>query len=140
MKISELCNNAITITQDQTLYDAACLMEENNVGSVVVTGEDKDAKPVGMITDRDLVIRGIADNKDLKETKVSEIMSENLLFLESQKGIKEAIDEMNEKGVRRAPVLNNEKLCGVVAVDDLIELLAKELNSLAGLVKKQMTT
>lgn len=141
MKIVDLCNkNTVTIEQNKNLYDVACLMEENNVGCIVVTKDNsEDFKPVGIITDRDLVVKVMANNKDYKETKVAEIMSKDLLILEGHTGIQEAIEEMNKKGVRRAPILKDKKLCGVVAVDDLIELIADELNSLSDLVKKQVS-
>jgi signal-transduction protein with cAMP-binding, CBS, and nucleotidyltransferase domain len=138
MAIGDLCvNDAVTISQDDSIQHAAQVMEENNLGSLVVVA-DESTKPIGIVTDRDIALNVVAKNKNIDSTKVSEVMSQNLLTLECSQGIKEAIDAMRDKGVRRAPVMKDGKVCGVAAIDDLMTLIAKELNALSDLVQKQI--
>ncbi|MFN7095066.1 MAG: CBS domain-containing protein [Burkholderiales bacterium] len=139
MTIGNMCRDqVVTIVEAASIKDAAKVMAEKNIGFLVVTGADGN-KPVGSLTDRDIVVNGIAGKGEVTNLKVSDIMHKDLLVLKGEQGVREIIKDMCEKGVRRAPIVENEKLTGIVSIDDLLVLLAKELNEVAELIKKQIT-
>ena len=137
MPISEICNrNVITAKRDVTVYEAAKLMRLHHVGGVVVVDERVGVRiPVGIVTDRDLVIEVMAPELDYRVITLGDIMSAELVTVSENMGIFEAIQYMRAKGVRRLPVVDiNDVLVGILTLDDLLELLSEELNSLAKLV------
>jgi CBS domain-containing protein len=140
MAIESVCNkNIISLSKDASVWEAAKKMADQNVGCIVIVEASGNAKkPVGLITDRDLAIKVLAENKTAGDTKVSEIMNTDLCLLSASSGINEAIQNLEQKGVRRAPVLDQEQnLCGVVSLDDLLVMLATEFDHLSALIQKQ---
>lgn len=126
----------ITLKPDNTVYDAVRLMKEKNVGSVVIV--DKENKPVGIITDRDVVVRVIYDGLDVKSTPLEKVMTRGLSVLDEDMGLFEALRFMKDEGVRRYPVVNSEgKLTGFFSLDDVLFLLGKELAAVADIVAKE---
>lgn len=96
--------------------------------------------PVGIITDRDIVIRVVADAINPKEITAGDIMSNNLLILNEYQSIQEAIDMMCAKGVRRAPVVNDAgALIGIISVDDLVLFIVNIVESYGKLIRKQIS-
>lgn len=141
MSIDDFCKHqAITITKDDTIQQAANLMRDQDIGSIVVTQKKDDKEvPIGIITDRDITIKAVADKTDLKDVKVSQLMCKDLLVIEHDQDIEGAIEMMAEKGVRRAPVIDKEgEVCGIVSLDDLFVYMAKGLMKLTALVEKQI--
>ncbi len=137
MSIGALCqDNFVTITEDCAIQEAAKIMAEKNTGCLLVL---KNAQPVSVITDRDITTKIVSKKMALEGVTVKEAMSADLLVLPSDMGIKKAIEAMREKGVRRAPVIENERVCGMIKVDDLLIMIAAELNSLADLVQHQLS-
>ncbi len=138
MPISEICNREVIIVQrNDTVSGAARLMREHHVGDVVVV-EDRGGVvvPVGIVTDRDLVVEIMAPELDQKAITVGDIMDAELVTVKENTGLFEAIQYMRVKGVRRLPVVNaSGELIGILTLDDLLELLAEELLSLSKLVK-----
>lgn len=138
MSIREICHNEVyTVYENSTISDAAKLMAEQDTGFLVVTGRN-DLAPIGSITDRDIVVRSIAIGQDPTESKVSGIMAGDLLTLDENQGTQESIEIMSEKKVRYAPVVSNNRVIGLVSMDDLFSMLAKEINTLAGIPRKQI--
>lgn len=141
MSISDICKNkAITISKDETIQHAAKLMRDNAIGSIVVTqNEEGEEVPIGIVTDRDIAIKAVAEKTSLKDVKVSHVMCKDLLVIEDDQDINDAIETMEAKKVRRAPIINEEgEICGIVSLDDLLVYMAKGLTKLAGLVEKQI--
>jgi CBS domain-containing protein len=114
-------------------------MREHHVGDVVVVDEkDGVRKPVGIVTDRDIVIEIIAKELDLEQVAVGDIMSFDLVTARESDGIYETIQLMRAKGVRRLPVVNAKgALVGILAVDDIIGLLSEEMVELAKLISRE---
>lgn len=99
-----------------TARDAAILMYENNIGSVpVVSGK----KLQGILTDRDIVLRCIAKGKSADDTKVSEIMSTNMITVTPEETVHDAVIKMSSERIRRLPVVKNGELEGVVSLADI---------------------
>lgn len=140
MPIGEICNREVIIVQrDETALQAAKLMRQHHVGDVLVV-EDRGGKrmPIGIVTDRDLVVEIIAPELDSTVITVGDIMAEELATVQESNGVFEAIQYMRSKGVRRLPVVDDGGgLVGIVTLDDLLVLLAEELNALARLVTRE---
>jgi CBS domain-containing protein len=142
MSIRDICETVVVTTpKDTSVYEAAQLMKKQNVGNVVVVDKQNSSKPVGIITDRDVVMKIVADDGDAKKVTVGDAMTENLLVLKSNQGLNEALNMMGAKGVRRAPIVDeNNSIVGIATVDDLLILIAKEVNKLAYLISKQVAS
>ena len=142
MPIGEICNREVVIVQrDATTSEAAQLMRQHHVGDVVVVEDRGGAKiPVGIVTDRDLVVEIMAPEIDQFVITVGDIMVPELATVRENAGIFEAIEYMRAKGVRRVPVVSDSGgLIGILALDDLLQLLAEELLALAKLVGNEQT-
>lgn len=137
MPIGEICNRKIIIVQpNSTILEAARLMRQHHVGDVLVV-EDRGSLrvPVGIVTDRDLVVEIMAPELDQTVITVGDIMVQELATVKENTGVFEATQYMRAKGVRRLPVVDgNGELLGILTLDDLLELLAEELLALAKLV------
>lgn len=140
MPIGEICNREVVIVQrDTTVEEAARLMREHHVGALVVVEEvSGKRKPVGMVTDRDLVVEVLATQLDAAVITVGDIMLAELGTVPENSGVFEAIQFMRTKAVRRLPVVDGQGvLIGIVALDDLLSLLAEELSELSVLVSRE---
>ena len=140
MPIGDICNREVVfVTRKDTVVEAAQLMRKHHVGDLVVA-EDRGGirVPVGMLTDRDLVIEILAAGVALESVDVGDIMSPELVAAHESDGVYETIQRMRAGGVRRIPVVNDRGgLAGIVAVDDLLGLLADEIMGLAKLVGRE---
>ncbi len=133
MNAGELCCcEVITATRDMSIREAAQLMRDRHVGSlVVVEGSDDRQEPVGIITDRDIVIEVIAENVGVDEVAVGDVMTYALLKVNMQDSILDTAQRMRTRGVRRVPVIGaTGELVGILALDDILELLSEELSLL----------
>lgn len=141
MPISEVCNREVVIVQPgETVLEAAQIMRRHHVGDVVVVVEERGGRrvPVGIVTDRDLVLEVMAPQLDPATIAVRDILTADLVTIRKDAGLFEAIEYMHAKGVRRLPVVDdNGGLIGILTLDDLIELLADEMTALARLVKHE---
>jgi signal-transduction protein with cAMP-binding, CBS, and nucleotidyltransferase domain len=140
MKAGELCNReVVTATRETTIPEAARLMRDHHVGSLVIVESREDqAEPVGIITDRDLVIEIIAEEVDLDTVTVGDVMSYALLKISEQESVFDTAQRMRARGVRRVPVISETgKLIGILALDDMLELLSEELSMLAKLTSRE---
>jgi len=137
MNVGELCNREVVIVErGDTIVAAAKLMRRYHVGDLVVVEKRLGgASPIGILTDRDIVIELIAGEVDLDSVTVGDVMSPDLVKVRVDEGISETVKLMRSKGIRRLPVVNGQKgLEGIVAVDDLIDLLAEQLKDIVSLI------
>jgi len=134
MSTGEFCIRDVVIAEKKSgIIEVAQLMRKYHVGDVIVVEQRGEQKvPVGIITDRDIVVEVIAQQVDLNDVTAGDIMSYDLLSVQDKEGIWETLLQMCNRGVRRVPVVNDEGgLEGILAIDDMIELLAEELTLLA---------
>ncbi len=134
MNIGEICTiQTVTCTRDETVQGAALLMRKHHVGDlIVIDGADGQAVPVGIVTDRDIVVSVIALGLDPAGLQVDDIMSDDLLTCREDDDVYETIEHMRLRGIRRVPVVNGAGgLTGIVSVDDLLEFLAEEMGDLS---------
>ena len=140
MNIADYCNRDVVIVDPAaSVLDAARLMRDQHVGCVIAcAGGGRDAAPVGVLTDRDVVVAVVALNLEAEEVTVGDVMSAPPHTVTSDANLTEALEIMRAKGVRRLPVVDTEgRVAGIVAADDLLALLADEMSSLAHLISRE---
>ena len=116
-------NNVWTINPDASIYEALQLMAEKNIGALVVL---KDDMPVGIISERDYARKGILDGITSRDTPVSKIMVSRIICIKSTSHIDEAMALMSDKRIRHLPVVEDEKLLGIVSIGDLVTATIEE--------------
>jgi CBS domain-containing protein len=117
-----------TVEADASCRDVADTLKARGVGSLVVV---EDGKPVGILTDRDLMCRVIAAGRDAGPTVARDVMSEPLISVAPDQALEHVVDAMAAQGIRRVPVLRDGELVGIVSLDDLLASLSDELADLA---------
>jgi CBS domain-containing protein len=140
MPITEFSRHDVAIVErNSTVIDAARKMRERHVGDVVVCDRDDGIlKPVGILTDRDIVVGLVALEIPTEMTRVEDVMTPTLVTVNERAGIYETIHLMETYGVRRLPVVNEQGgLVGIVSSVDLLELLGQELTALSKLSSRQ---
>jgi len=139
MNVGEICTREVVIVnRNDSVLEAARLMRQYHVGDVIVIDRKAEQNiPAGILTDRDIVIELVAKEVDAASVSAGDIMSNDLLTAIEDDDLTELIQKMQIRGVRRAPVLNNQgELVGIVSKDDLIELIGEQLSSLVTLVNR----
>ena len=124
----------VTVTPKRSMFEAAKLMDEENVGTVLVVGDNK--KLLGMVTDRQIVIRAVAHKRDLATTTVDEIMTRWPMTIFPETTCKEALDIMGDYGYRRLPVEKDGKLVGIISISDLAPVAEFDDECIADMVKE----
>ena len=133
MSLKELLKRpVITVFPDEGVMQAARLMREKKVGAVVVVEEHR---PIGILTDRDIVIRVMTESKELATTTVRTTMTPRPITVPEGTGVWELIQTMKTHGIRRCPVVSEEGiLVGIMTMDDLIGLLGNEMAALGSAI------
>jgi CBS domain-containing protein len=141
--VGEICNRkVVTATAETTVAAAARLMRQYHVGSIVIVDEIESGGrlPVGIVTDRDLVVEVLAPDLDPKAITVGDIALEPMVTARESEGLLEAMEIMRQKGVRRLPVVNAAGyLVGIVSIDDLLQLLSEQVMELARIVAREQS-
>jgi CBS domain-containing protein len=117
-----MTKGVLTIDAEKTVFEAAELMSQKEVGDVVVL---KGEIPRGIVTERDFVRRVVAKKRPL-DTKISDVMSKPLITINAEASLKEAARKMVNKGIRRLPVVEQHKLVGIIVVSDFARHLSKK--------------
>ncbi len=136
MPIEDLARTEVVSASPETsVPELAQQMRDENVGSVVIAN---DNSPTGIVTDRDLTTRVLAEETDPTDQTAQDVMSEDLCAANQDAGFYEAAQMMSENGIRRLPVCNeDDELVGIITADDLTELLAEEHEQLASVIQAQ---
>jgi CBS domain-containing protein len=137
MPVGEICVREVVVApRETTIQDAAHLMRHHHVGNLLIVDRPNgDGVPVGIVTDRDITISVVAPKLDPSVFTLGDLVTEKLAVVPEDQGVFETIQQMRLKGIRRMPVVSKEgKLVGIVSVDDLIHLLAEEMNELSKLI------
>jgi len=116
--------NVITIESVKKAQDAAIILKEKEISFLVVV---KEGKPIGIVSERDIVRKIVADNKDAQTTQLEIIMSKNFKWVEPNASIESAVQKMLNNNIRRLVVLENENLAGVITQTDLTEFLRSKI-------------
>jgi CBS domain-containing protein len=140
MPIAQICSRGVVIASpDDSLRTVAELMRVHHVGSVIVTRDDAGlCRPLGIITDRDIVLALVAKDVSPDAVSAGDVMSEPLETIDENDEVWTALERMRSRGVRRLPVLGPQgELVGIVSADDLLELVAEELSGLARIIGRE---
>ena len=140
--VSDYCNHEpISARRDFSLLDAAGLMRDNHVGCVVVVEENAQGvrRPVGILTDRDIVVGVLAQtDRQLHLVRVDDVMTVNPVIAKESDDLSDTLMTMRANGVRRVPVVSdNGALAGVLSFDDLLDYIEDEVRDLARLVTRE---
>jgi CBS domain-containing protein len=138
MSAGEYCNReVVVINKDASVRDAVNLLRNYHVGDVVVV-ESVAGKnhPIGILTDRDIVVEILAKDVDMTSVTVGDVMSLKLVTVSEQTSLLDTLERMRQHGVRRLPVVDSAAvLVGIITLDDLLELLAEQISKVAALMK-----
>jgi len=137
MSLRTLMSKEITsLPVTASVLDAAKFMTDMNVGSVIVMKGDT---PSGILTDRDIVTKVLARDKDPKTTKIGDIMVSPAVTISEDKGIFDATKMLSTHRVRRLPIVDAKgKIVGVIALDDLLIVLGQEMQNIASALKGEL--
>lgn len=141
MSISQICRRqVVTVGREVDVATAARVMRDEHVGYLVVTA-DSSGRPLGVLTDRDIVLKVTARGRDPADVRVGEVMTSDPLVADSTADIGDTLKRMREIGVRRVPVVDSQgRLAGVVALDDVIDHLFAQLAAVAGAIRTEQQT
>ncbi len=141
MLIRDIANlNVICCTADMPISEVAGLMRHHHVGDIIVVDTQQVGvrAPIGIVTDRDILVETIALDIEAKLFTASDLMTSPVTTVQEDASLTEALAVMRGKQVRRLPVVNRAgQLFGIVTSDDLLNVVASELSMLAGLVIEQ---
>lgn len=130
MSLERFKRTLVSVQENDTVERAARLMAEQGVGCVLVVRQDR---PLGLVTDRDLVVRVLARGVDPAGARIGEYVTYDPITLQLNEGIETAAHYMRVHGVRRLPIVDDEgKVVGIVTADDLLVLLGEELAGVCG--------
>jgi len=137
MQLSEIAQGSVVrAPPDATVFDVCTLMEQQNVGCVVIADGEK---PVGIVTDRDIMLRVVLKEKDPRSTPISESMTRNPVVFPDTTGAAEAFRTWKEHNFRRVPLVDADgRISGIVSLDDLVQLVGEEMTAVTAIIQKQM--
>ena len=139
MIVGKICSRVtVSASPNETVRAAAERMAVTDVGTLVVLDGTDGGKPVGIVTDRDLVIRCLGVHLDPDQTQVGAVMSRPVHSVDAQTSVEEALHQMAKAGTRRLVVTGNEsRTVGLLSLDDVLDVLADEAAAVRGVLAKQ---
>ena len=138
--IGKFCvHNVVTVTRRTTIIGAATMMKRHHVGALVVVEDTKDGiVPVGVLTDRDIIVEVVAAGASPETVKAGEIVRRPVITIDEDAGYAEAVRRMSVNGVRRMPVVDARgTLVGIITIDDILRQLAGPLVAVADLAARE---
>ena len=143
MKTGDICSrNVVTVRESDDLTAAAQLMRQKHIGYLVVVKPsvaDGTFAPVGVITDRDIVVGVVARETDPRSLRVGDVMTRQPVLAGEASSVSAALHSMREIGVRRLPVVaRGGQLAGILSLDDVLDALAKELTAVADSIRREL--
>ena len=112
-----MTTDPVVCAADSSLHDAATAMRDRHIGDVLV--RDDDGQLCGIVTDRDLVVRGLARDGDIGSLTLADVCDRQLHTVQADASIGEVVQLMQERTIRRAPVMQGDQLVGIVSLGDL---------------------
>ena len=140
MTIASICTHkVITVDREIDIFAAARVMRENHIGYLIVTdSRSGGSTPIGVITDRDIVVKVMAKDVDPHTLTVGDVMTPEPLTAADDDGISETLRRMRRMGVRRVPVVGpGGKVSGVLSIDDVLNHVVRQLSDVSGSVRNE---
>jgi CBS domain-containing protein len=124
----------VTAKLNTTLREAAAVMSKLNIGSLVIVEDDKIS---GIITSTD-ILKAIANGKDVETTLVEEVMSKPVIVIDPDKKVEDAVNIMLEHKIKKLPVVEEDKLIGIITASDIIAIEPKLIENIASLISLKL--
>ena len=140
MSVGEYCNREVIVARgNESVRAGARLMRAHHVGDVIVVDERAGRRvPVGVVTDRDLLIEVLEAGVDPDRVVLADLVTQPVLTAREDDGLADTLGRMHQRGVRRVPVVDAQGvLVGVVSIDDVVGLIAEEMTNLSGLIARE---
>jgi CBS domain-containing protein len=141
MTIGSICTHrVITVDRQVDIAAAAAVMRENHIGYLIVTdARSGGSAPVGVLTDRDIVVKVLARDVDPHTLTAGDVMTPEPLTAAEDDGISETLHRMRRLGVRRVPVVGARgQVTGVLSIDDVVDHLVGQLTDVAGSIRNEL--
>ncbi len=134
MRVKEcMCGDVCFVTPEATVNEVAKIMADNHVGAVPICNAKNEV--LGFVTDRDIVLRAVSTGKDISKTKISDIMSSEIIKTTPDTKVEEASEVMCINQVRRLPVIEDNKIVGILSMGDLARNTGIETNEVGKVVE-----
>ena len=127
-----------TISKDQSVMQALILMSEKNIGATIIV--DNNDFPIGIFSERDYARKIVLKGKSSKDTLLDEVMTKELITVTRDYKIDQCMEIMNEKRIRHLPVLENQKIVGIISIGDVLKIMIKEQKELIDHLQKFITS
>jgi len=127
-----------TISKDQSVMQALILMSEKNIGAIIIV--DNNGFPIGIFSERDYARKIVLKGKNSKDTLLDEVMTKELITVTRDYNIDQCMEIMNEKRIRHLPVLENQKIVGIISIGDVLKIMIKEQKELIDHLQKFITS
>ena len=127
-----------TISNDQSVMQALILMSEKNIGAIIIV--DSNDFPIGIFSERDYARKVILKGKSSKDTLLDEVMTKELITITKDHKIDQCMEIMTEKKIRHLPVLENNKIIGIISIGDVLKIMIKEQKELINHLQKFITS
>jgi CBS domain-containing protein len=140
LRAEDICRtDVVTADEHTSLYEVSRLMRAHHIGDVVITESgDSRKKPIGIVTDRDIVVHGIACDIDLDEVSAGDLSARTLVTVGPQAGISEIVSTMNAHAVRRIIVDGGSQFSGIITFDDILWALSQIVSNLSAVTERQI--
>lgn len=138
MIVGDICTRfVVTADPDETIVEAARRMRDRHVGDLLVA--DSQNRPVGILTDRDIVVAAVAQSQDrLDALRIGDVMSRDLITVRATDSIDVALKTMRTHGIRRLPVVSTDgRVEGLLAFDDVLSSMSESMGQMVGLVARE---
>ena len=128
MKVKDAMHSGATwLSPDATLNELARIMRDQDIGAIPIGENDR---LVGMVTDRDIALRGLADGRDMGSLTARDVMTSPIIYCRADEDIDDAVRIMEQKGVRRLPVIDaNKRMVGMLALGDIADHGSRDLSA-----------
>lgn len=135
MLVRDVMNrNVVTADEDMNIIDAAKKMYAHKIGSLIII---RKGKIIGLVTQTD-VVKAISEERDLEATSLADIMSKNTITIDPDKTIEDAVNLMVEYKIKKLPVVDDDKLVGIVTTSDIIVVEPKLIEDIANLISMRL--
>lgn len=142
MSVGEICNrNPVIIGKSDSIYHAAELMRDKNANYIIVVESRQGENiPIGITTERDIVVKMVAERLDLDKVTIGEVMQPQPLVAHEDDHIAQTVKRMRHSGVRCLPIINaDDVLIGILSIDDILDKQAELLNDIGHILTRQQT-
>ena len=127
-----------TISKSQSVMQALTVMSEKNIGAIIIV--DNNDFPIGIFSERDYARKIVLKGKSSKDTLLDEVMTKELITVTRDYKIEQCMKIMNEKRIRHLPVLENQKIVGIISIGDVLKIMIKEQKELIDHLQKFITS